>query len=224
MTEEEFQSLWHNHAHVHINNVTLSALFGSNMFVGSNRALDPAVKLYHSIQMENSVVEHGITRSAFGAMTVQSMNNFTVTNCRFQQNKYTAILAISSNILFQSNNTFIGNTGVNGGAIGLSSNSFLLLRNHTHIRFINNHAENAGGAIYVQDNYYIAPLGLPCFFQIEISPDLSELPTSGFSIMNDLEISLEFENNTAVYAGSDVYGGFVDLCFISEMAKRDNTT
>ena len=212
--------------HVYIDNVTLSenvALHASNLFVGSKRALDPVLKFYHSIQMENSVVEHGIARSALGAVMVRDMNNFTVANCRFQQNQNTALLAISSNIFFQSNNTFIGNTGVDGGAIGLSSDSFLLLRNHTHIRFINNHAEHAGGAIYVQDNYYIAPLVPPCFFQVEIIPALSDSsPVSGFSILNDLEISLEFENNSAAYAGSDVYGGFVDLCFISGQGILDN--
>ena len=210
MKEEVWRSLWHIHnTHVHISNVTLSknlALYGSNIDVKTARTMDPTVRNFHSIQMENSVVEHG---SGYGAIHLTYINNFTVTNCRIQQNTYTALSAISSKIFFQSNNTFIGNTGVDGGAIRLCSDSFLVFRNHTHIRFINNHAENAGGAIFVQEDCNMA--SLLCFFQL--SPTTSELLNTGIPMVNQqLEISLEFENNTAAYAGNDVYGGFVDFC------------
>ena len=75
------------------------------------------------------------------------------------------------------------------------------LRPHTHIQITNNHAKRGGG-IYVEDQN--AATTIPCFFQIvELQYPYSHL---------DSMITLK--NNTAQEAGSAVYGGRIDQCYL----------
>ena len=99
---------------------------------------------------------------------------------------------------------FSENIGYNGGALALIDNSFIKLKVPFNIQFLKNHAKHCGGAIYVND--YVVNVfnkgGLPkCFFQVE-----------GQAIILEQISSLTLENNTAQFAGSALYGGWVDLC------------
>ena len=68
------------------------------------------------------------------------------------------------------------------------------LRPNTHIMFSHNHAAHAGGAIYVQ------------------SVDLNDIPWCFYQFYEvnqtnyDLNIQILFENNTATFVGSTLYG------------------
>ena len=74
------------------------------------------------------------------------------------------------------------------------------LRPNTHIMFSHNHAAHAGGAIYVQ------------------SVDLNDIPWCFYQFYEvnqtnyDLNIQILFENNTATFVGSTLYGGDVQSC------------
>jgi len=104
----------------------------------------------------------------------------------------------------EGNILFYGNRAINGGALRLCDTSVVYIRKNTHIKFYNNHAKYAGGAIYAQQRCLEAIS--PCFLQ----PDVPD-----FTYITDLKqwMSLTFVNNTAQYAGSGLYGGTIDHCY-----------
>ena len=114
--------------------------------------------------------------------------------------------------------SFVENEGYDGGAITLTSGSIIHLQVNSSITFIRNHAYHYGGAIYYVDDYtedfeLEAELST-CFYGI-LSTEV--LDDDGFlkDISNYIKLtrtSLEFYNNTAGFAGSAIYGGWVDLC------------
>ena len=127
-------------------------------------------------------------------------------NCELNHNMGTAILAVSSRLYFEGNLSFWNNTGENGGALSLCTNSVIFLLPNTYAYFCNNHARNSGGAIYVQQE--CAYLETVCFFQ-PVLPFNAFLPATN--------ISLHFDNNTAGRAGDALYGGSVDECALTRL-------
>ena len=69
------------------------------------------------------------------------------------------------------------------------------------MRFTNNHAKHSGGAIYAEDQCLQSKPA--CFFQVILNTS-QDLDT----------IHVELANNSAEYAGSALYGGSVDYCFV----------
>ena len=112
-----------------------------------------------------------------------------------------AIVAKDTNITLNNNVTltFIDNNGLpNGGAMSLKSGSTMTF-NASSLRialnFTNNRADK-GGAIYVQDLNWIRPV-----FDFQCDPILVEMT---------------FSNNSALYGGNHIYGGWVDWTIDSE--------
>ena len=119
-----------------------------------------------------------------------------------------AIYAQHSILLFQGNLTFAENYGDKGGAMALHKNSIIGIGEHATIQFTQNHAQTFGGAFYVNEaNDYQLVFGsirqIRCFFQLLNYSSMSE--------------RVFFINNTADYAGSDLYGGWGDLCMIKDV-------
>ena len=109
-----------------------------------------------------------------------------------------SLLVLDTKINFKGIVTFEGNTATtNGGAIAMLCGSLLIFHNHTHVLFKNNHAQRAGGAIYVEIDY---PTNDYCFFTFMHYPLASNLST------------IVFTGNTADYAGSIIFGGNVKRC------------
>ena len=121
-----------------------------------------------------------------------------------------AILADASTIVVQrdANITFMENAGYDGGALALQNEGTITLASHSEMIFIRNHAQHNGGALYVnniaQKIFHVNPY-ITCFFQTENT-------ISHRRLLHTLPPSLVFLNNTADYAGSSIYGGWVDLC------------
>ena len=138
---------------------------------------------------------------------LSAAKNVVFTDCTFVDNIGTAISAVQSNVIFEGNITFRNNTGINGGALFFCEDSAMFLRNDTSIHFIDNHALHSGGAIYAQDQCLTDPY--KCFFLYE------SLQT----------IHLQFENNTANYAGNVLYGGIMDekYCPFDNLTDVHNT-
>ena len=145
-------------------------------------------------------------------ITVNAIKHSKFINCKFNNNVATAIFAISSHLFFEGNISFSNNTGQNGGALSLCTNSIIFLFPNTYVYFYNNHARNAGGAIYVQQE--CALFGTYCFFQpvLPFSASLSHLPVAN--------ISLHFDNNTAGRAGDALYGGSIDDCTLTMLSTQ----
>ena len=110
--------------------------------------------------------------------------------------------------------SFIDNEGYDGGAVALRTGASIVLNLNCEIVFTGNHAQSYGGARHVTDavtTWFKPDLHDPtknskqCFFRPP--QGAIQYPENGIP-------SVEFLNNTAGYAGSALYGGWVDLCQI----------
>ena len=134
-------------------------------------------------------------------VSLSNLKQISFTHCTFTDNIGSAIFVYDSVVTFSGTNTFMNNTGVNGGGLYIT-NGFIVLSSQAHLHFINNHAENNGGAIYVEQRLlqlYDNEGGVLsyCFYQLQ------ERITGTIFV---------FQNNTAGTAGSAVYAGLVDNC------------
>ena len=114
-----------------------------------------------------------------------------------------AIYVYDSTVIFQGNVEFVNNTGYNGGAVALFAGSEIVIGRHVHLKFIGNHAKHFGGAIYVDNaNHQVFSTFavITCFYQLADTFNTSVIP------------HILVENNTADYAGSALYGGWIDFC------------
>ena len=109
-----------------------------------------------------------------------------------------------------SENSFLNNTAMRGGAQYFDTYSNFCLHETVHVNFQDNHATEFGGAIYAADvagpgqflsQQYISPRS-ECFFDILRTEQSINLET----------IPLVFINNTAGMRGSVLYGGLLEKC------------
>ena len=144
-------------------------------------------------------------------VNVFSMERVIFMNCTFRKNKNTALSLVDSSLVLEGHILFEGNQAINGGALRFCDTSLVYIMNNTHIMFRNNHANEAGGAIYAQQRCLES--SPPCFFQ-PVALD--------FTHISDLKqwMSLSFDNNTASYAGDGLYGGTIDYCFTYRIFKN----
>ena len=115
------------------------------------------------------------------------------------------------------------NSAMDGGGLLLSGDSKLYQQPGTAIHLINNSAKSTGGAIKVEESspltYCIATEGnifassSDCFFQIQQNTELLDTIHQFKMFIDLLNVSMYFENNSAVEAGTDLYGGSVDDYF-----------
>ena len=158
----------------------------------------------HNIQTKfrNTVFKNHILDNATvssSVLGVETYVNVTFSNCTFMDNQVTAIRAFQTNVIFEGNNTFRNNSGVSGAGLALFMNSYMYLKPHTNLLFVNNHALSVGGAIYTDLTLELPRLVLPCFFQILTEGQEEALST----------IAVKFINNTAGIAGNSLYGGYI---------------
>ena len=123
--------------------------------------------------------------------------------CTFENNTGSVIQAAYSKVVFKGYNIFRNNSALIGGGIQLIY-SYMILNPDTHVVFQENNAEYVGGAIYVDT----PPSGLCLFKVVDAQPAPS----------NTVQVS--FMNNTAHYAGSDIYGD-VERCCESSLTCDD---
>ena len=108
----------------------------------------------------------------------------------------TGLMSLNSIITFEKNNTFVNNSGIYGGGIALFEYSQLLLKNQTNISFVNNHASESGGGIFVSQ-ILAEDIDKKCLFQLN---------------SHNANASLYFVNNTANISGDVLYGGNINDC------------
>ena len=151
-------------------------------------------------------IENNQKNEQAATVDVNSVEKIVFKNCNFTDNKATALFLVSSNACFEKNNSFKRNQGVNGGAIKFCQSSAMYIRNDTHIDFINNSAQVAGGAIFSEAR--CSAYDSPCFFQ----PRPFGSTDTEVDLL-DYSNNLYFANNTAKYAGDAIYGGAIGDCF-----------
>ena len=173
----------------------LSSPLSTHQFFDDHLVLNPGWRIVDALYLRQPGVMFYFVSSA------------TFIDCEFFESTIdSALRAESTRVFFGGNITFRDNIATYGGGLTLSDNSVMYLRPNTHIVFSHNHATYAGGAIYVQSE-----VG-NCFYQFDGMKQTK----------SDLNIQITFENNTAYFAGSALYGGFVDFCFITISTEQNN--
>ena len=107
-------------------------------------------------------------------------------------------LITNSLIIFSGNNIFQNNTSDNGGAVSMYGATYFVLTPPATLKFIDNHANKEGGAIYID---HTTTLSSFCFFQIQDA-----------SFSQNPDVQWIFSGNTAGISGSAIYGGTVNNC------------
>ena len=87
-------------------------------------------------------------------------------NCTFNGNNSTAISLSSAYLNLYGNILFENNSARFGGAMKIIEASLVFVYHGTHVSFINNRAEEKGGAIYVKTSYMDSSVStVVCFIQ-----------------------------------------------------------
>ena len=160
---------------------------------------DPASKLTIDVIQTIASKFLTLTKSSTppSAILLTNVKNATFFNCKVNDNKCTGMNAEYSILFFEGSSTFRGNLGTVGGGMSLKD-SFIMLNSKVQLYFISNHAR-FGGAIYVSSKRR----GEDCFFQPNTKPGTP---------VEEIGAMIQFENNSAAFAGDVLYGGNLDRC------------
>ena len=111
---------------------------------------------------------------------------------------------INNILLFTGTIIFIGNSALNGGAIGFLQTSKVILIPILNISFIRNHANDSGGALYFKDFQCLigSKSPLECFISVV---NRSFYPNRKY-------LALSFQHNSAGSIGSTLYGEHLSEC------------
>ena len=163
-------------------------------------ALDMAgspIVLLRNVTFANNTYS-GTSVAGAAVVDIYYVKNVTFIDCEFYNNLGTPISADQgSSLQFSGTIVFQNNTGYDGGAMSFTAGSYVIVSNHANVIFENNTAENAGGAVFVdQDTTY-------CFFRVS-QGDPHNCP--------HLPFDLSFINNTAQKGGDAIYGAGMSDC------------
>ena len=159
-------------------------------------------------------------------LNLSGSNLFEGNSAEYSSSHGGAINSIQSDLTLNGSISFINNTATYGGGLALSADSTMyLLPNNTNVQFERNHGKVYGGAILFKDDPF-SYCGIDskanyfrdtCFIQFAL--DQYCHCTTAYTIMHvpptvsqDWGIQLVFESNSAVEAGSVLYGGTLDTC------------
>ena len=147
-----------------------------------------------------------------------AQNNY-FSNCLFVGSTGTAVYAFRSVIHVHHTVSFTNNTAYKGAAMAFYGNSSLIVHKGSDLHFVNNHAENVGGAIFVDEKLPAAvfsnhaQLHTPhCFLWFADAETLKDIKSYG---------RFTFTNNVAKNGGNAIYGGLSDTCLVAPVSKDD---
>lgn len=120
-----------------------------------------------------------------------------------------AIHAVNSNIDFSGSHSFVNNSGEFGGGLSLALSSYLTCSHASIVVLNSNHASKQGGAIWVED-----PSSYRCIDQGQTPPLSNCFFQLNLTMMGKCVFFLR--NNSAILAGSNLYGGNIDKCILDE--------
>ena len=174
----------------------INVAYGSMLLVNSHN-----VTFANCIIYTNTVT--AIYRTAY-ILYLSSAQNVTFTDCIFSNNKGTPISAYKSNFTLSGTILFSNNTAFEGGALALTGESYVYIANNTNVIFLNNTAENVGGAVFVRSFLPVTPLTFPSsFLQFHAINTFSHCFQCGCRFP---QFNIYFINNTAKEGGNTLYG------------------
>ena len=114
-----------------------------------------------------------------------------------------------SEIVLNATVKFINNSAAEGGAYYQTVASQLILGNKANVQFLNNRAEEKGGAIFSVTENFCGINFKRCFFQIQT---------------HSVKVYFIFKNNSATVSGNVLYGGWIEECLFEahDEAKKYN--
>ena len=155
--------------------------------------------------LNNNIIDLKYARYSGSAVfyASQQIGTTVLQNCSFESNNVTAISVFRSHVTFQGVINIVDNHGLDGGGLLLCETSYMILKPNTTVTIANNTAQSKGGGIFTESRCSQSePL---CFFQIDSEKDSN-------AVYNTINVKLI--NNTAQYAGNQLYGGTIDRCYL----------
>ena len=170
--------------------------------------LQTEIDITESTFKDNYVKErHGKDLSGSGVILAKSHKYFAMINITIDSNQCSGLLALDSNIIIEGIVTIRNNTGYSGGGMLICQNAILYLKPRATLNIESNYANHSGGGILVESE--CSQSKPPCFYQLAAMD-----PREYYSIRINLI------NNTANYAGDQLFGGDVDYCYMIQLSNN----
>ena len=151
--------------------------------------------------------------SGSGVILVKSHKHIELTDIIVDSNNCSGILALDSNIVVGGTVTISNNIGYSGGGLLICQNAVLFFKQGSTLNIESNRVQHSGGGILVEPECSQSkPI---CFYQFASRNKESFDANS---------ISINLINNTAKYAGDQLFGGDVDYCYMIESMNDSNMT
>ena len=232
-----------NHCNISSNSANESggAIFAEGNLVLANGRGDCSVGIYNSSRIESNSAQYGgavyllncdlqisqnvvckdNTADYGGCLSLISSAAIISTDSNIEFNNANlyggGVYAARSDLYFEQNISFSGNSAIAGGGLLLTANSYLYLSPFTRIYFLSNSVNKTGGAIGIMQGNPVVNCDIEsaipvsdCFFQIRES--LCDKSTG----------KLLFDDNSATVGGGDIYGGSIDHCRVCEDSSAGN--
>ena len=147
--------------------------------------------------------------SAAGVFSFYGIHTALITGTStFFGNYGSVIEAVDSNIYLSGNLSFNDNWGLRGSAIRLHGDSLLYFLNGVTAKFMSNHAQLEGGAIYIGSSDTGGTLKRDCTFTF-------------FDSSNSL---ITFHENIAINAGNAIYMESISNCYLNTSVDHTSST
>ena len=134
------------------------------------------------------------------AVLLINIENVKFDRIEVSNHNTTGLLSFDSWLTFDKNSTFVNNSGIYGGGIALYDSSRLVLKEDCNVSFVNNHASESNGRIFVLQSFDLST-NTDCSFNV--------IP---YYVYCDNKTVLYFVNNTADISGDVLYGGKISDC------------
>ena len=101
--------------------------------------------------------------SVQSTITVQNVADIVFDSINVFNNLIMGLIAYSSTMVFEGNNIFLNNSGVDGGGMALYGSSYIVLSGPALVNLTANNASHNGGGLYISQPF--EPVDTLCFFQ-----------------------------------------------------------
>ena len=193
--------LYNGHGSIEFSNCTIynnTAYYGSGLLIDSLVFTSTCTIHFTNVSFHFNKLPNMINIYQ-SAVLLKNIRNVSFDQIEITNHNTTGLLSINSIITFDGHSTFVNNSGINGGGMALYGLSQLFLKQNTNISFVNNHASESGGGIFVS--------------QVVDSSDLTVCSFNIFPFYDKyIKTMLYFVNNTANISGDVLYGGQISNC------------
>ena len=170
--------------------------------------LQTQINIVESTFKDNFVrVQHGKDLSGSGVILAKSHKYFAIINITIDSNHCSGVLALGSNVIIEGTVTIRNNIGYSGGGMLICQNAILYLKPRATLNIESNYANHSGGGILVESE--CSQSKPPCFYQLA-AMDPQEYDS----------IQINLINNTANYAGDQLFGGDIDYCYMIQSSNH----